>query len=84
RNTSTKTSEEYAMENAQLKSAAEENSMSKSSILQFKNDLQKQKSLMAKYKDRLNKIKYNARSKRQGGQQNESKSNDSSALSDNV
>ncbi|CAG8814938.1 17925_t:CDS:2, partial [Dentiscutata erythropus] len=152
RNTSTKTLEEYAMENAQLKSvidnltkrmmtyekAAEENSMLKSSILQFKNDLQKQakrikvsqemlrssyvakqvspesstvasaqslqkrikeleeelqltkaecekqKSLAAKYKDRLNKIKDNARSKRQGGQQNESKSNDSSALPDNL
>ncbi|CAG8658330.1 3347_t:CDS:10, partial [Racocetra fulgida] len=56
RNTSTKTLEEYAMENAQLKSvidnlskrmmayerAAEESSMLKSSILQFKNDLQKQ------------------------------------------
>ncbi|RIB10690.1 hypothetical protein C2G38_2105437 [Gigaspora rosea] len=181
RNSSTKTLEEYAMENAQLKSvidnltkrmmtyekAAEENSMLKSSILQFKNDyLQKQakrikvsqemlrssyvakplspesstvgstqslqkrikeleeelqltkqkhvkeleehqltkqkhvkeleehqltkaecerqKTLAAKYKDRLNKIKENARSKKLDKKQDENKSNDPSALPDDV
>ncbi|CAG8813639.1 4636_t:CDS:10 [Gigaspora margarita] len=153
RNTSTKTLEEYAMENAQLKSvidnlskrmmtyekAAEENSMLKSSILQFKNDYlqkqakrikvsqemlrssyvakplspesstvgstqslqkrvkeleeelqltkaecEKQKTLAVKYKDRLNKIKENARSKKLDKKQDENKSNDPSALPDDV